>query len=609
MLAKIKTYLLSGRASRLLLLLSILAIPFVIVACDNVLDTQPDDAITPDQFFNNEDEFLSAAASVYAAVRSASAASGSVVSLEEHTSDEIMVPTRGPDWGDNGVWRALTQHAWSPDHPNLNGAWTSLQNGISRANSVLTSLERSEKLSEERKSQFEAEMRFLRSFFYYWLMDLFGRVPIVLEEGSELDYPSQPVSPEDPPPQSTRKEVYDFILQELTGCASDGFNESCVTSPADGSILANLPQKRGIQDHGRARLGAGYALLSRLLINSEIYSGSSTPTGPELGTPLYEEASTAADQLLNLGQYTLAEEYSENFAADNYSSPEIIFAATHKADLGVGNTLPRTQTHPNLPTGVSTWNGFTTISEFYEAFENVPSEPNSVDRQDQIMSGPRYEEPSSGCWADECFSDSTSAPVTVRGADDQLTLPPEIPSIILEGDPERLENPGARPFKYEIGPGPSSEGGFENDHPLFRLAEAYLIKAEAEAALGNTGVAETALNTLRDARGAATVSGSPDQMKMLQLILQERGFEFLFELQRRQDLIRYEFAHGGEPIGFEQSPRPNEDTYAPTFTGPWRFKSESEGCRALFPIPSEQLNTNSRLEQNPGYPGCGSGLP
>jgi len=577
--------------------------------CDSQLEQDPEDAITPDQFFNNEEEFLSAAASAYAVVRDASAASGSTVSLEEHTSDEIMVPTRGPNWGDNGAWRALTQHSWSVEHPDLNGAWTTQQTGISRTNSILTSLARSDRLSEDQKAGFEAEMRFLRSYFYYWLMDLYGSVPIVLEERSDLDFPTQPVSTENPPPQNTRKEVYDFILQELTGCSVDNFDNSCVTSPEGESVLANLPTSSGVQDHGRVRRGAGYMFLARLLLNAEIYSGSSTPTGPEPGIARYEEASTAADQVLNSGRYSLANEYSDNFAADNYNSSEIIFAATHKADLGAGNVLPRTQTHPNLPTGISTWNGFTTIAEFYEAFENVPSEPGSVDRQDQIMSGPRYAEPSSDCWANECFSNPDSEPATVRGADDQLTFPAEIPDIILEGDPKRLENPGARPFKYEIGPGPSSEGGFENDHPLFRLAEAYLVKVEAEAALGNLGVARTALNTLRDARGAETASEPSSETEMIQLVLQERGFEFLFELQRRQDLIRYEFAHGGEPVGFEQSQRPDADRYAPTFTHPWAFKSESEGCRALFPIPRQQLNTNPNLEQNPGYPGCGSGAP
>lgn len=596
--------------SRPLVLVLVLSFPFAFTACESMVDVEPEDSITPDKFFNNEEEFLSAAASVYSVVRNMSAGSGSTVSLEEHTSDEIMVPTRGPDWGDNGLWRQLTQHNWTTTHPDLNGAWTTQQTGISRSNSVLTSLAQSQRLSESRKAEFRAEMRFLRSFFYYWLMDLFGNVPIVVEEGSELDFPKQPVSSDDPPPQNTRKEVYDFILRELTGCTSDNFDASCVTGPDSGSILANLsPAAPGVQDHGRARRGAGYAFLARLLLNAEIYSGTPQTDGIDTGAALYEEASVAADQVLNSGRYRLADEYSDNYTEDNYNSPEIIFAATFKADLGFGNIVPRTTTHPNLPTGISTWNGFTTIAEFYEAFENVPSDPNSVDRQDQLLSGPRYEEPNSDCWANECFSDPNSPPVTVRGRDDQLTLPPDIPSIILDGNATDLENPGARPFKYEIGSGPGSQGGFGNDHPLLRLAEVYLIKAEAEAALANMDDAVPPLNTLREARGAALVEETPTQMKALQLVLQERGYEFLYELQRRQDLIRYEYSHGGEPVGFEQSPTPGADVYAPTFTGPWLFKDESEGCRAVFPIPEEQISTNPKLEQNPGYPGCGTGVP
>lgn len=589
---------------RLSVLVAVLGLPLLITACDQQLEQEAHDQITPESFFSNEDEFLSAAAAAYAPLRSV--ATGSPFDIQEHSSDEVMVPTRGPNWGDNGVWRELTQHNWSASHPYFNGAWTTLQTGISRTNGVLTSLGRSQGVSEEQKTRFEAEMRFLRAFYYYWLMDLFGSVPIVVEEGSELDFPKQPVSAEDPPPQNTRTEVYDFILSELTGCTSDNFNEGCVTSPDGGSVLANLPTKSGVQDHGRARLGAGHALLARLLLNSEIYTGTPTPNGIEPGVALYEEASAAADQVLNSGQYSLTDQYKDNFAHDNFNSSEIIFAAAFKADLGNGNIHPREMTHPNLPTGVSTWNGFTTIAEFYNSFENVP---NNQHRQNQLLAGRQYQEPNTDCWAGECFSDSTSTPIQVRGLDVQVNFTPEIPSIILEGDAARLENPGARPFKYEIGPGPQSEGGFGNDFPFLRLAEVFLIKAEAENELGNTQTAVNYLNDVRDRSDADEVEGVPTQSEMRKLLLQERGYEFLFEAVRRQDLIRYEFAHGGQPVGFEESPSPNAEVYAPTFTGPWRFKSSSDGCRALFPIPENQLNTNPNLEQNPGYPGCGSGVP
>jgi len=589
---------------RLGVLVAVLALPILITACDQQLEQESQDQITPESFFQNEDEFLSAAAAAYAPLRSV--ATGGPFDLQEHSSDEVMVPTRGPNWGDNGVWREITQHNWSADHPFFNGAWTTIQNGISRTNGVLTSLARSDGVSETRKTEFEAEMRFLRAFYYYWLMDLFGGVPIVLEEGSDRDFPTQPVSAEDPPPQSTRIEVYDFILSELTGCTSENFSESCVNDPGEESVLADLPSKADVQDHGRARLGAGYTLLARLLLNAEIYTGTPTPNGIEPGTPLYEEASIAADQVLNSGRYALTDQYKDNFAHDNFNSSEIIFAAGFKADLGSGNIHPREVTHPNLPTGISTWNGFTTIAEFYRAFENVPDNEN---RQNQILAGQQYQQPNSDCWAGECFSDSTSEPVQVRGMDVQLNLTPEIPSIILEGNAARLENPGARPFKYEIGPGPRSEGGFENDFSFLRLSEVYLIKAEAENELGNTQTAVDLLNDIRMRAEAEPVNGVPSQSKMRKLILQERGYEFLFEAVRRQDLIRYEFAHGGEPVGFEESPAPESEVYAPTFTGPWRFKANSEGCRALFPIPENQLSTNPNLDQNPGYPGCGSGLP
>jgi hypothetical protein len=142
-----------------------------------------------------------------------------------------------------------------------------------------------------------------------------------------------------------------------------------------------------------------------------------------------------------------------------------------------------------------------------------------------------------------------------------------------------------------------------------RLGEVYLIKAEAENELGDTETAVDYLNDIRTRSGAETVDGVPTQSRMRRLLIQERGYEFLFEMVRRQDLIRYEFAHGGEPVGFEQSPAPDADVYAPTFTGPWRFKASSAGCRALFPVPENQLATNPNLEQNPGYPGCGSGTP
>lgn len=587
---------------RLAILLSIAVLPFVLSGCDSQLEQETFGQIEKGDFPSNAEEFRSVAAATYAPLRNFQF---SPFNLAEHTTDETMVPTRGGDWADGGQWRQLTQHEWSETHPELNPSWNSFQTGISRTNSVISSVAAADALSEDEKSQFAAEMRFMRAYYYYWLMDFFGGVPIVVEEGSGLEFPTQAeISTDNPPAQSTRKEVYDFILQELTGTTSDNISVSDVETPAEGSALSNLPTAGEIE-YGRATRGAGYALLARLLLNAEIYAvpiggpeGSGISALGE-GPSLYEEAVAAADQVLNSPHYSLEEDYYNNFAADNFGSNEIIFAATYNAKDGQGFQKQQAMLHYNQPWKAGPWNGFTTIAEFYDSYENVD---NNEVRQNQFMAGPQYASPSEGCYGDNCFSNPDSDPVTARNSDVQVNFIPEIPSLILEGSEPDIESPGARPLKFELDPG-AQGSNMGNDFPLFRLAEMYLIKAEALTAAngGPTGEAASAFNMVRTRTGADALDSPPaSASEMYQLILQERGFEFHFEMLRRQDQIRYEFAHGQEHVN-----TPN----APSYTGPWRFKTDSAPCRALFPIPESQLNVNPELEQNPEYPGCGGGAP
>lgn len=585
----------------MLALLAILVLPFLIAACDSQLEEETFGQIEQGTFPSNAREFRSVAAATYAPLRDFQF---SVHNLSEHTTDETMVPTRGGDWADGGQWRQLTQHEWTATHPELDPAWNAFNTGISRTNSVLSTVAAADALSEDQKARFGAEMRFLRAYYYYWLMDFFGGVPIVVEEGSDLDYPTQgEISTENPPPHNTRKEVYDFILQELAGVTSDNITVSDVNNPAEGSALADLPEKGDIE-YGRGTRGAGYALLANMLLNSEVYAVSlGGPDGQGIdalgnGPELYEQAVAAAEQVLNSPNYSLSEDYYDNFSAGNFDTDEIIFAATYNAKDGQGFQKQQAVLHYNQPWNAGAWNGFTTIAEFYDSYDNVPN--NDV-RKEQFMAGPQYEAPSSGCYGDNCYSDPNSGPVVARNSDTQVDFTPEIPSLILQGDEPALESPGVRPLKFELDPNVS--GSFMgNDLSLFRLAEMYLIKAEALTAAngGPTGEATDAFDMVRTRTGADGISGSPTEAEMYQLILQERGFEFHFEMKRRQDQIRYEFAHDQ---GHVETPN------APSFTGPWQFKSDSAPCRALFPIPENQISVNPNLQQNPQYPGCGGGAP
>lgn len=575
----------------------LLVLPLVMLGCDNLLEEEPRSVVTPDQFYETPEEFRAALAPVYAQLRDV--AQWDIFYLQEHSSDEIMVPTRGGDWGDGGTWRDLTQHRWDATHPNVGAAWGIAFTGVARANSVLSSLQATETELEE-ADQFVAELRFLRAFYYYHLMDLFGNVPIVVEEGGEYpqDYPTQPVPADDPPEQRSRAEVFDFILQELTGCTAGNFEMNCVTSPQ--GAVGQMPTK-GAVDYGRASQGAGYALLARLLINGEVYSGEVTGGGVQGGQTFWEEASAAAQQVINSGDYMLEDDYFANFTVENQGSAENIFVAAYDNDDPLGfqhwmgflhyNQLPQTP-----------WNGFTTIADFYSSFEIEPGDDGELgtrddvkndDRARQFLAGQMYQEPSEGCQADECWSDEASGRLEDRSNRDlQFTL--EIPSIQMGSGNPLIERAGIRPLKWEVDADRDAVH-MGNDFPLIRLAEMYLIWAEAENEQGNTGEAIDIINTyLRDRANAPAYTGPTDQATVRSAILQERGYELHAEGIRRQDLIRYEVSGGSR----------SDDPYAPTFTGPWLFKDNaSDGFRMVFPIPQSQLDANPELQQNPGYGG------
>ena len=582
------------------LLLPVAAVALLVAGCDSQLQNEPYSEITPDQFYQNESEFVAAVTGVAAQMRNFVFGP---LNLQEHASDETMVPTRGPDWGDGGQWRQMTQHTWDATHPFPNEAWNTMQVGIARANGVLSTLQGSEALPDEQKAQFAAETRFLRAVYYYYMIDLFGNVPVVVEEGADTDFTTQDqVTPAEPAPQRERAQVFSFLLSELTGCTTDNFSiANCIDNPSGGA-LADLPDKADVP-YGRPTVGAGYALLARLLINAEIYTGTVSEGGVSTGMAMYEEASAAAGVLIDgalSSDYMLTDDYFDNFAADNFNSDEIVFGIPFSADAEAGFTVHNASLHYNQPLPATPWNGFTTIAEFYNSFDvgpdnNGDGRPDTYndDRARQFMVGAQYQEPSSECHGADCYSDPDSGPVNVRGTDTQLSFSPTIPSIQLEGDAETLEAPGARPMKWELDPGAVGTN-MGNDYPLFRLAEMYLIKAEAENEVNGPGAASPYIEALRDRANASTDDLPPaDESTMRALILQERGHEMHFESVRRQDLIRYEFAHGGSDL--------DSPYYAPTFTAPWQFKQASDPFRALFPIPEAQISVNPTLDQNPGY--------
>lgn len=161
----------AGRVSAALLAAP--AAVFTMQGCTD-LDETPVSAITPDNFYKNADEVIGGVASVYAQLRSTM---WGYYNLSQVSSDETVVPTRGSDWFDNGRWLDLYRHTWTPTSgsglEDISGVWNDLFGGVARANVLLSALETTE---VPNKAAIVGEMRTLRAFYYYLLMDFFGGV-------------------------------------------------------------------------------------------------------------------------------------------------------------------------------------------------------------------------------------------------------------------------------------------------------------------------------------------------------------------------------------------------------------------------------------------------
>lgn len=513
-----------SRALKVLALLFLAPLVGSLPGCTD-LEESPLSSITPENFYKNEAEVLGGLASVYAQLRNIFPGAGDpgYWSLSEVSSDEIIVPTRGGDWGDNGRWIELHNQTWTASSAAgltfINDSWVQAFRGVTRANVVLAALDN---VTVANEAVIAAELRTLRALYYYKLMDLFGGVPIVTT--TEVM----------PRVQNTRKEVFEFIESEL--------NATRVVLPATWPAEMN----------GRMTAGAANAILASMYLNAQVFTGTVTTAGLQPGPARWADAIAASDRLLNSSAgYSLAADQRANFRHDNHLSPEIILAAKFINDPDLGFHLIQTSLHYNQ-FSTSPWNGFSMVADTYAQFDADDQ------RRQAFLVGPQNHV-------------ETGLPITERAPS---TTRLSYTTAILNQNDAR-ENEGIRFYKWPFDPNHAQQGN-GNDFAYFRLGEIYLIKAEAQFELGQTGPALVLLNQLR-----ARVF-EPDEPLLTisrDIILRERLFELAVEGKRRQDLIR----HG-------------------RFTAPWQFKAVATApYRVVFPIPQTQLDANPLLVQNAGY--------
>lgn len=395
-----------------------------------------------------------------------------VYDLNTFTTDEAMLPTRGGDWYDGGLWQRLFLHTWKVDDGPLKDTWNYLYKVIVMANQAI------EDLSD--KPQWQQEARAIRALYYYYLLDMYGRVPIV----TSTKVPMASVS------QSSRPEVFNFVVGELEAVAGD------------------LPLERSNSQgkyYGRITRPVAWFLLAKLWLNAPVYAGVTD----------YGRVVDYCDSLTAAG-YALAEDYASNFAVYNESSVENILTIPMDKHLysAQNQYLFRSRHYDHAAAcGFGGENGSSATLEALAA--------NGYGTSDE---DPRFDV---NYWGGQAL-DLDGNPVA-----GVVYKPLSVALDVTGTEDEKLA--GARMRKYELDPFAMKDGKLmDNDLVIFRYADVVLMKAEALLRSGNEADALELVNEVRVRAGA-----EPFSSLTLEDLLSERMREFAWEGLRRQDLVRF----------------------------------------------------------------------
>ena len=532
------------------------------------LDEHPKDQLDEDAIYGSaSDIYINAVASLYNYIGGANESEGiqgtcrGIYDYNTLTTDEAMIPIRGGDWYDGGLWNAMYQHRWTADDQSLYDTWKYIYKVIVLANKSLDIISsKSGLLSAAQQQEYRAEVRAIRAMFYYYAMDMFGRVPLVLST-DEQRYSSLFQG------QTDRSSVFHFVFQELQ------------------QVLPSLPDQHSNKEgnyYGRITQPVVNFLLAKLALNAEIYmyddwtqGYANRPKGSDIhfSVPAAEASSHDGVKELNAWEtciyycdklaeegYVLESDDAFNFSAHNETSKENIFTIPMDKNIYTNQFHYLFRSYHYTHGGALGWgseNGTcATIStmkanHYGEADEDVRCKMNfvagvvKVDGHELLM--------------------DNGKPLEYQ--------PFEVAQNLTNS--KFIKTAGARMAKYEVDRTSYMDGKLQsNDIVLFRYADALLMKAEAKVRNGENGDEE--LNRIR-----ARV-GMPYRKATLDNILEERLLELVWEGWRRQDLIRF-----GKFTGVYDLRTP--------------LQGESSGYTTVFPIPQKCIDLNSELVQNKGY--------
>jgi len=454
------------------------------------LDPKVYDRVTT--FWNTPDQIAAGVGRTYMGLRGYYQPFG-IYSLNECSTDEVIVPTRGGDWYDNGVWEELWKHTWGPSNSNIISAWQFIYLNSDNVNLILQNIDQLDPPPDDFEST-QAQLKMIRAFYYYLALDLFGNVPIAESPNTPLSQLSN----------QSPAEVFDFVENEIK------------------NNLAALPAEVDASTYGRATQWFAQALLAKLYLNAQVYTG----------TPRWPECIAACDFILNSSMYALEANFFDNFKIANEGSAENIFVIPFdvQANLGyfwVESTTLHYASQFTFGLDFGGYNGFCTTADYLSVFDSQDIRRKTFLVGQQYYGQLQYE--------DQVFDSSQIQYVSGL----RLIFDPDMRTF-SSADP-KFQMAGARCAKWEF----NKSGGdlMSNDFAIFRLADIILMKAEAQFRNGDVAGALTTINK-KTINGVSIRSrtGLPDfsaAEMTLEGLLKERARELAWEGWRRNDLIRF----------------------------------------------------------------------
>ncbi|WP_188504475.1 RagB/SusD family nutrient uptake outer membrane protein [Parapedobacter pyrenivorans] len=525
---------------------------------------------------------------------------GNVFALQEYSTDEALLPTRGSDWGDGGRWRVFHEFTWGPDEGVIANTWNNLTHGITQS---LTAIGTINGQDFAEKALFLAEARGLLAFYTFHTLDLFGQAPY-----------RDPLVDDAPFEVLQAATAIDELIQEVEAIVPD---------------LANVGEQS--THSGRFTKQAAYGLLAEMYLNRAVFKDRyaadfnfNAQAVDGNGTDM-DKVIHYTSELIGSGQFHLESNYFRNFDIDNAGRPEMIFVASQDNNTLRGSDndfayMPMERNQKPSPANRGT-NASCITPEFYYSWEGNFDDPrfhrhyqyddgtwfmndgtdvsmpatSIVPNSDGlpwfhfnrgIMAGQQYGPTLLSSGAFEMTADGRIK-VNMLYCEKNTTLAMDFtPELDFDNPAQSVFtqaqiNRGARIFKWEFDP-ENGNGTTGVDVPFYRLGGIYCMRAEAYFRKGLTVEAMADVNALRTSRTREALfdnaPGKPINALNEEILYNEIGYEMYWEMNRRKQMIRFgKF----------------EDAYT--------AKPVSEPFRRIYPIPQATMDATDAFTQNEGY--------